>query len=66
MQAEQQFIPPEFREMAAYLNLCPGRPDTWPMNLLDHLLCLRERDKEEFEREIRRIMKTPYRYFEKG
>lgn len=45
--------------MARYLDLCPNKPETWPINILDRLICIEQ--EEGFEaliKEIRSLMKS--------
>lgn len=51
MEAEQ--ITDEHRRMAAHLNCDPGRPDTWPLEMIGRLIALkRHRGQERLNKEL--------------
>ena len=38
----------EQRRVACYLFLSPYHPETWPMDMIDRLVAVRQRDEQEF------------------
>lgn len=46
------------REVACYLWLSPYRPETWPVETIDRLVALRQRDERAFLLEVQSMLRS--------
>lgn len=48
----------EHRKMAAYLNLAPDQPETWPLDILDKLIYIENKEgRKRLMEEIQKLTK---------